>query len=111
MQQHLRSKILIFTDGEQSGGKRYSKEALADCLASLSDMAHTGVDTSLPQHDIPGKLQNKTYDFQEANNKREVFFIFHAFNYHIIMKVTFYDIHKHLSEDKKRKRIPEAILI
>ncbi len=47
--------------------KKSSTEALADCLASLSDMANTGVDPSASQ-DIPGLIAS--LDIQRAGHQR-----------------------------------------
>lgn len=40
--------LFLFSESKRHG-QGLSKEDLASCLATLSDMAHTGVDTALPE--------------------------------------------------------------
>ena len=103
-------RFLVFTDGAHSNSKRSSKEALADCLASLSDMAHTGIDTSLSQLEIPGKSHTTEIfisrkRFKSGTKKKRSFptIVSRILIITSLKGYFFWDIYKYISDRRKER--------
>lgn len=106
----MKKRFLVFTDGAHSNSKRSSKEALADCLASLSDMAHTGIDTSLSQLDIPGKSHTTEIfisrkRFKSGTKKKRSFptIVSRILIITSLKGYFFWDIYKYISDRRKER--------